>query len=300
MPNLELEPMRPLSTFRRLALGTWRTAGDPSVYGSLTLHMDNALSYIDAFRAATGRHLTITHLMARAAAAVFERVPEANAILRAGKLYRRRRIGVFFQVAMKDETTGKLDLSGATIHDPERKSLIEICDELEARFADVRADRDRELSRTRRLFARLPLRATGPLLQLSSFLGYTLNLDLRRAGVPRDAFGSVMITNVGALGLEEAYVPLVPYSRVPILLALGAIRETPVVRDGRVTVARTMKACATFDHRVLEGSHAAVMAEVLRAWIEDPFAHFEPIPERRDVAPARAEPAPASSAGAPP
>jgi pyruvate dehydrogenase E2 component (dihydrolipoamide acetyltransferase) len=280
MPNLDLEPIRELSTFRRLALGTWRTAYDPSVYGSLTLRMDPALAYIDAFRAATGRHLTITHLMARAAAAVLERVPEANALLRAGRLYRRREIGVCFQVAMKDPATGKLDLSGATIHEPQRKSLIEICDELEARFALVRTDRDGALSRTRRLFARLPLRAMPALLRLTSFASYTLNLDLGWAGVPRDAFGSVMITNVGALGLEEAYVPLVPYSRVPLLLALGAIREAPVARGGAVAIERTMKVCATLDHRVLDGAHAAAMAEVLRAWIEDPVAHFDPIPAR--------------------
>jgi pyruvate dehydrogenase E2 component (dihydrolipoamide acetyltransferase) len=59
MANLELEPIRRLSTFRRLALGTWRTAYDPSVYGSLTLRMDPALAYIDAFRTATGKRLTI-------------------------------------------------------------------------------------------------------------------------------------------------------------------------------------------------------------------------------------------------
>jgi pyruvate dehydrogenase E2 component (dihydrolipoamide acetyltransferase) len=277
MPNLELEPMRGLSTFRRLALGTWRTAHDPSVYGSLTLRMDPALAYIDAFRAATGRHLTITHLMARAAAAVLAQVPEANALLRAGRIYRRRRIGVFFQVAMKDAATGKLDLSGATIHDPERKSLIEICDELEARFAEVREDRGGALARVRRTLARLPLPLIPALLELTSLASYTLNLDLTWAGVPRDAFGSVMITNVGALGLEEAYVPLVPYSRVPLLLALGAIREAPVARGGAVGIERTMKLCATLDHRVLDGAHAAAMAEILKAWIEDPFAHFDRI-----------------------
>jgi pyruvate dehydrogenase E2 component (dihydrolipoamide acetyltransferase) len=279
--NLELEPERELSTFRRLALGTWRTAGDPSVYGSLTLRMDRALAYVDAFRAATGRHLTITHLMARAAAAVLEQVPEANALLRVGRIYRRRRIGVFFQVALRDPSTGRLDLSGATIHDPQRKSLIEICDELEARFAAVRADRDGALSRVRRLFARLPIEAVPALLRLTSFASYTLNLDLGWAGVPRDAFGSVMITNVGALGLEEAYVPLVPYSRVPLLLALGAIRQTPVVRDGAVAIEHTMKLCATLDHRVLDGAHAAAMADIVRAWIEDPLAHFDRLPAPR-------------------
>ena len=280
MPNLEMEPERELSVFRRLALGTWRTAYDPSVYGSLTLRVDKALAYIDAFRAATGKHLTISHLMARAVGAVLEQTPDANVLLRRGRIYRRRDIGVFFQVALEDPVTGKIDLSGATIHDPHRKDLVEICDELEARFADVRADRDASLAGARRLLGRLPLRLVHAALELTAFASYTLNLDLRWAGVPRDAFGSVMITNVGALGLEEAYVPLVPYSRVPLLLALGAIRETPVARDGRVATERTMKVCATFDHRVLDGAHAAAMAKILRTWIEDPAAHFDPIPAR--------------------
>jgi pyruvate dehydrogenase E2 component (dihydrolipoamide acetyltransferase) len=281
MPNIELEPMRELSTFRRLALGTWRTARDPSVYGSLTLRVDKALAYIDAFRAASGKHLTITHLMARAVGAVLEQVPDANVMLRRGRIYRRRNVGVFFQVAMEDPVTGRIDLSGATIHEPQRKTLTAICDELEAKFAEVRGGHDTELAGVRRLLARLPLRLLPAVLELTSFASYTLNLDLGWAGVPRDAFGSVMITNVGALGLEEAYVPLVPYSRVPLLLALGAVRETPVARNGRLATERTMKVCATFDHRLLDGAHAAAMARILRAWIEDPISHFEPIPAAR-------------------
>jgi 2-oxoacid dehydrogenase/acyltransferase catalytic subunit len=282
MANIELDPPHELSTFRRLALGTWRSAGDPSVYGSLTLRMDEALAYIEAFRAATGRHLTVTHLMARAAAAVFQRVPDANVLLRHGRPFRRRKIGVFFQVSMADPESGKLDLSGATIHEPETKSLVEICDELERKFEAVREDRDRELSRVRRMLAKLPLRAVSTMLDLTAFMSYTLNLDMRWAGVPRDAFGSVMITNVGSLGLEEAYVPLVPYSRVPMLLALGAIQEVPVAHDGRVTTEHRMKVCATLDHRLLDGSHASAMAQTLREWIEDPFEHFDAIP--RDAA----------------
>ena len=41
---------------------------------------------------------------------------------------------------------------------------------------------------------------------------YTFNLDLSGLGMPRDAFGGVTITNVGSLGLDIAYVPLVPYT----------------------------------------------------------------------------------------
>jgi pyruvate dehydrogenase E2 component (dihydrolipoamide acetyltransferase) len=275
VPNLDIDREDELSTFRKIALGTWRTTYDPSVYGSLTLHMNRALDYLAAFRAATGRRATVTHLMARAMAAVLEKVPDANALLRLGRIYRRRKIGVFFQVAMEDPRTGKIDLSGATIHDPERKSLVEICDELESRFAKVRANKDGALAKSRDLLKRLPLRAMGPMLDLTAFASYTLNLDLTWAGIPRDAFGSIMITNVGSLGLEEAYVPLVPYSRVPLLVALGAIRDVPVARDGAVAIEKTMRVCATFDHRVLDGAHASVMAKTLRAWIEHPFEHFD-------------------------
>jgi pyruvate/2-oxoglutarate dehydrogenase complex dihydrolipoamide acyltransferase (E2) component len=275
MPNLEVERETELSTFRKIALGTWRTAHDPSVYGSLTLRMDKALEYIDVFRKATGRRLTVTHLMARATAAVFEHVPDANALLRLGRIYRRRRIGVFFQVVIEDPQTGKIDLSGATIHDPQQKTLVDICDELEGAFAKVRNNKDGPLAKSRNLFKRIPVAATGPLLDLTSFASYTLNLDLSWAGIPRDPFGSVMITNIGSLGLEEAYVPLVPYSRVPLLIALGAIRETPVVDNGKIVPAKTMKLCATFDHRVLDGAHASAMAKTVRRWMEDPFGHFD-------------------------
>jgi pyruvate dehydrogenase E2 component (dihydrolipoamide acetyltransferase) len=274
MPNLEIDRERELSTFRKIALGTWRTTHDPSVYGSLTLRMDRALEYIDAFRAATGRRLTVTHMMARASAAVFEAVPDANAILRLGRIYRRKKIGVFFQVAMEDPGTGKIDLSGATIHEPERKTLVEICDELQERFEKTRKNKS-NLAKSRNLFKRLPIPAVGPLLDLTAFASYTLNLDLSWAGIPRDAFGSIMITNIGALGLEEAYVPLVPYSRVPLLIALGAVRDEVIPVDGKIVVGKTMRLCATFDHRILDGAHAAAMAKTVRNWMEHPFEHFD-------------------------
>jgi pyruvate/2-oxoglutarate dehydrogenase complex dihydrolipoamide acyltransferase (E2) component len=278
MGNLELARKRDPSIFRKLAIGTWRTSYDPSVYGSLTLRMEQAVAYMDAFRAHTGRHLTVTHMMGRAVAAVLEQVPDANAILRGNRIYLRKRIAVFFQVAMEDPETGEIDLSGMVLRDPERKTLVEIVDECNDRVALVKARKDRDLEQTRGLMARMPGWLVSRMLRLTSWLSYGLNLNLRAFGVPRDAFGSVMVTNIGSIGLEEAYVPLVPYSRVPILLAVGAIDDAPVVDGGQVVAAKVMKVCATFDHRILDGAHAAVMSRTLRAWFEHPWDHFDPIP----------------------
>jgi len=279
MPAVELTPKRNLSSFRKIALGTWKTAKDPSVYGTAVVEVDHALAYIEEFRRATGRRLTITHLMAKALGLVYVEVPDANALLRWGGIWLRKEIAIFFQVALEDPVTGEIDLSGVTIRRPDAKSLLEIVAEFESAAAKVRAGKDEEKEQTRQLFKRLPGWVAGFLLDLTSILIYGLNLDMRWAGLPRDPFGSAMVTNIGTLGLEEAYVPLVPYSRVPLLIAVGAVRRELRPDDlGQPVVVQTMRLCATFDHRILDGSHAARMVKILRRAFADPEAAFGPVP----------------------
>ena len=72
MAHLELELKKDVASFRKLAIGTWQTAYDPNVYGSLTVRMEKALQYIEEFRQATGRRLTVTHLLTKACAAALK------------------------------------------------------------------------------------------------------------------------------------------------------------------------------------------------------------------------------------
>ncbi len=281
MPNLNLVPKKDLSSFRRIAIGTWRDAYDPSIYGQLRLRADKVLTYLDEFRARTGKRLTITHLMAKAVAIVMAEMPDANAVLRFNRIYLRQDIGVFFQVAMEDPVNKQVDLSGATIFDAHKKSFEEIVDEFEARVAKVRAGKDKELEGTRSTFKKIPYLFLNKFLDLLSFFSFTLNLDLRFLGIPKDPFGSAMVTNVGSLGLEEAFVPLVPYSKVPLLLAVGAVQDEPVVEDGRVVPAKVLHACATIDHRVLDGMHASHMSKTMRKIFDDPERWLGALPEPR-------------------
>lgn len=275
MANLSLVKKKDLSSFRKIALGTWRTAYDPSIYGTLTLRMDRALDYLERFRARTGRHLTVSHLMAKASAMALQECPDANAILRWNRIYLRQRIGVFFQVLMTDQGEGKADLSGATLYDLERKSLLEIVDEFETKVNLVRRREDPALEKTRGTFQRIPYLLLKPFLAVLSFFSFTLNLDLRALGIASDPFGSLMITNVGSLGLDTAYAPLVPFSRVPILFAIGEAKEQVLVENGQAIVGMAMSVNATLDHRVIDGFHASRIAEVLREWMENPDAHFD-------------------------
>ena len=273
MPNIELEREERISTFRKIAIGTWRTEYDPSTYGTMTLHMDKAMEYIAAFREKTGRRLTVTHMMGLALTRAFGEMPDANAILRFHNVYRRKSVGIAFQVVLEED--GKADLSAVTLRNLEGKTLLEFLDEFEGAVDRVRSRKDLELQKARNNFKIMPNWLIHYALKLTSWLGYTLNLDMRWAGVPKDPFGSAFITNIGSLGLETAYVPLVPYSRCPLILAIGAVQDEPIVVDGEIKAGKVMRVSATFDHRIMDGAHASTMSRVVKRVMEHPFEELD-------------------------
>ncbi len=294
MAHLELIPKENVSSFRKLAIGSWKTAYDPTVYGTMTLRMDKALAYIEAFRQKTGIRLTVTHLLAKAMAEALRRCPDANAILRFNRIYLRKRITISTLVVQTDG--GKVDLTSAKIDDAEQKSLREISAELEAAVQKVRQRRDEALEKSKGTIHSLPYAFLNFFTWLISFFMYTLNWDMTWAGMPKDAFGSAIITNVGSLGLDTAYVPLVPYTRVPIFIAPGAIKDAPVVENGKVVPGKLMNVNASFDHRFIDGFHASILANTFREMLENPFEHFDKLDEVAPAVPAEAAP-PVSAAG---
>ncbi|AKJ02181.1 pyruvate dehydrogenase E2 component (dihydrolipoamide acetyltransferase) [Archangium gephyra] len=294
MAHLELIPKENVSSFRKLAIGSWKTAYDPTVYGTMTLRMDKALAYIEAFRVKTGIRLTVTHLLAKAMAEALRRCPDANAILRFNRIYLRKRVTISTLVVQTDG--GKVDLTSAKIDDAEQKSLREIAAELEAAVQKVRQRKDEMLERGKGTIHKMPYAFLNFFTWLISFFMYTLNWDMTWAGMPRDAFGSAIITNVGSLGLDTAYVPLVPYTRVPIFIAPGAIKDAPVVENGKVVPGKLMNVNASFDHRFIDGFHASILANTFREMLENPFEHFDKLDDVAPVIPADVKP-PVSAAG---
>jgi pyruvate dehydrogenase E2 component (dihydrolipoamide acetyltransferase) len=276
--NVALRPVGRVSSFRKLAMGTWDAPRDPQIYGTLTVRMEEALRYIEAYRRSTGRRLTVTHVVAKAVAKALAEVPEANALIRRSRPQQRERVSVFFSIATEEPETQAIDLSGAKIDDVDRKALAAILDELERSVQSVRDGTDEDLQESRSLFAKLPFGLMRGVLDAVSLGLYGLNLDLTGLGLPKDPFGSVIVTNIGSLGLDEAYAPLMAYTRTPILLAVGAVRDEPVVEGGEVAPGKVMGIHATLDHRIVDGKHAALLAQAISRAIENPFEELGAIP----------------------
>jgi len=107
-------------------------------------------------------------------------------------------------------------------------------------------------------------------LRTIEFLQYALNVDTSFMGAPRDPFGSVMVTSLGSRGIKVAYAPFFPQARTPVIVLVGAVDDTPTVKDGQVVAERQLTLSATFDHRVLDGLHCSVFANDMYEVITDP------------------------------
>ncbi|MEK7692189.1 MAG: 2-oxo acid dehydrogenase subunit E2 [Bdellovibrionota bacterium] len=266
-PNVILKPPLRLSPWRKIAMGTWRDAKDPSVYGILELDSEKALQFIDKLKRETGARITLTHLVGKIMAETLARHPEINCVLRWGKLYPRQNVDVFFQVATDAEGE---DLSGMTVRNADRKSLAQIATEMNERVQAIKQKKDRTFDQTKTMMGLLPGFLAGLMIDFISLITYSLNLWSPAMGSPRDPFGSMMVTNIGSLGLDTAFAPLVPYSKVPVLIAVGESKLRPWVVDGQLAVRPILRLCATFDHRLIDGVHASHMSRTVQKIFADP------------------------------
>ena len=264
------KPLKP-SRFRRLALGSWGGTGDPTIYGILEVNAENALAHIAAEKIRTGERITITHYVGKVFAKVLERSPDMNAEIRWGRFYPRESIDVSFQVAIEKHK----DLSAGIVRNTNTATLGEIAKVLNHGANEIRTKNDPGFGGIKRASAILPGFLQRPAVMFLQFLTSTLNIWSPLFGIPRNAFGSIMITNVGSLGLDFALPALFPPAGVPMIIAVGALYDAPVFEkreDGNVNVKleKHLKLCGAFDHRYLDGLHASKMALDIRELFNHP------------------------------
>jgi pyruvate/2-oxoglutarate dehydrogenase complex dihydrolipoamide acyltransferase (E2) component len=268
MPQTDaFSPMPEVSSFRQIAAGMWSHPDDPTIHGSMDLDVTTTLDFISRFRATTGVHLTLTHVVARAVALAFAAHPECNAKVRYwGRLEQRRSVDVFVSVS----TGGGKDLGGVRIDGADRLDLAGLARAVDGRVKQVRSGDDPAYQKSRKAFASMPWWLARPAVRLTDLLCNELHLDLPEQGMPRDPFGTAVITNVGSFGIDTAFAPFVPLGRCPMLLLITEVRDRPWVVDGQVVPRPVLRLCATFDHRIIDGHHAGLLAREIRRHVEAP------------------------------
>ena len=87
---------------------------------------------------------------------------------------------------------------------------------------------------------------------------------------PEEFEGATFTTsNLGMFGIEEFTAIINPPNSA--ILAIGGIRDTPVVEDGEVVPGKRMKVTLSCDHRVVDGATGAQFLDSVRSYLEEPM-----------------------------
>src|SRR5690625_4212755 len=78
------------------------------------------------------------------------------------------------------------------------------------------------------------------------------------------------ISNLGMFGIEEFTAIINPPNAS--ILAVGAIRDEAVVKNGEIVAGKRMKVTLSNDHRVVDGASAAEFLSTVRSLLENPLA----------------------------
>lgn len=265
--NANLGPKLKISAWRRSAFALWRPAFDPSIYTWGEYEVAAAKKYLDGLQKSSGQKLTLTHFVAKAIAEMMRRHPELNVMARWGSLYPRETVDLSFTVA--SDSKGE-DLGSSIVHDAASKSVLEIAAELQPSVREVRARRDPKHKVFKSVLSILPLRMRYWVLDFVTWILFDWNLWHPLFGLPRNAFGCVLLTNIGSLGLEQGFAALIPSTRIPMVVAMGAVQRKPVVRGDEIVIAEVIGLYFTVDHRLVDAVPAGYMSQTLKKIFLDP------------------------------
>lgn len=87
---------------------------------------------------------------------------------------------------------------------------------------------------------------------------------------PEDWAGNTFtVSNLGMFGIDEFTAIINPPDAC--ILAIGGIKQTPIVKDGEIVVGNLMKVTMSCDHRVVDGAVGAAFLVTLRELLQDPL-----------------------------
>ena len=90
----------------------------------------------------------------------------------------------------------------------------------------------------------------------------------RKLGLEEMQGNTFTISNLGMFGIEEFTAIINPPDAC--ILAVGAIIDKPIVKNGEIVPGKMMKVTLSCDHRVVDGATGAQFLQTFKATLENP------------------------------
>lgn len=239
--------------WRKTAISIYGPPRDGKVYGTYEIDAMPLLKFIEQ-KKEKGFRITVTNMVTAALSrALFFDVPEMNCFVRRGKLFQRENVDVFLAVAQ----TGK-SISSMIIPKAQDKTVTEIAQYQHNKLKKIYSGKKKSFN-IQNSIAKIPWPFRNIVVKFIKWWLFDNGFRLPFVKLKPNPFGSIAISNIGIFGLSTGYLALLPISNLPAIIAMGQIKEKPVVVDGEIVIRPMLPISGTFDHRVVEGDKIGLL-----------------------------------------
>ncbi len=247
-----MEKTNSKSPFRKVALSLWNRVGDPSVYSFVELDVSGIKT----------KSFLLSYVV-KSLGETMHKNSELSSIIKWGRVVQRKDHAISVMVNIPGPKNN--DLSALNIENSHQMSVDQIQVKLDERAFSVRNGSDPHLGPLLKLIRYIPLFLLRRLLIIYEFVIYECNFRFGLSFLPFRPFGSIVVSNVGSLGIKNALLPLVPMARAALMISIGKISKEPRVVNESIAVREVVQIGVTFDHRLFDGSQASKMLQDFEA-----------------------------------
>ena len=224
--------------------------------------------WLRAKRAEGYKGLGMVHLFIAAYIRVLCHLPGLNRFVSGQRVYARNTITINMMVKRgitvdSEETCAKVDFELTdTIYDVYRK-MNDAVEEIRSSDDSGTEKAARILMSTPRLLLKLAVK----LIKLADYFDW-LPMSLLRVS---PFHGSMIITDLGSLGIGPIYHHIYNFGNLPVFIAYGSRRAVVCCdKDGKASVKKYIEMKAVTDERICDGFYYASAFKIIKRHVENP------------------------------
>ncbi|ORY06440.1 CoA-dependent acyltransferase [Basidiobolus meristosporus CBS 931.73] len=255
---------------QKVMLATWGAPREGCIFTKAALDCTEMLAYIkeknEGLEPNDVNRVTVTHFVGRALAECLKDAPDLNRRILWNRFLPNKTLDISFLV----QVLGGRNLYQAKVEAIDKKSIREVASILNSKVKPIRSGSDKNMSKSMGPMKFLPVWVIRTVMYFVGWASNVVGIDMSMFGMEKRPFGCCIVTSVGMLGIEDAYVPFSPYTNVSLFVMIGAIKDHVVVVDGKPAVRPMVNICATLDHRFLDGFQGASIGKKLERVFANP------------------------------
>ena len=267
--------LRTLDPYNELAPFIMKTRNDSNNYFSDTVDITEAERYLRGKRLHGYPGMGILHLFIASYIRVVTQYPAINRFISGQRIYARN--GIEFIMTIKKEMRTDASETSVKITFDTHDTILDVYKKLNSEINRIKGEGEAtdtdDVAKTLMKMPRLLLKFSIFFLGIFDYFGL-----LPQALINASPFhGSVIITDLGSIGMPSICHHLYNFGNLPVFISLGAKRKTKELRqDGAIIERKYIDYGVVLDERICDGFYFSQVLRLFRSILRNPYVLEEP------------------------